>query len=163
MRKVLTVLLLSTLAIGTASAETLHFGTTTANPPFVTANGKNQPVGFDIDLAHALCQQMQAQCQFTAQRFDTLIPALRFKKFDAVIAGMEVIPMREKQVAFSRPYRQALSGVVIVNKDVAHTFADLKAKKVGVVKGTLHQHYLRDKQKAVQASLTTMSPAPWPR
>ncbi|MDU6109593.1 MAG: arginine ABC transporter substrate-binding protein, partial [Klebsiella pneumoniae] len=26
MRKVLTVLLLSTLAIGTASAETLHFG-----------------------------------------------------------------------------------------------------------------------------------------
>lgn len=49
MRKVLTVLLLSTLAIGTASAETLHFGTTTANPPFVTANGKNQPVGFDID------------------------------------------------------------------------------------------------------------------
>lgn len=71
---------------------------------------------------------MQAQCQFTAQRFDTLIPALRFKKFDAVIAGMEVIPMREKQVAFSRPYRQALSGVVIVNKDVAHTFADLKAK-----------------------------------
>ncbi|STU78951.1 ArtI [Klebsiella pneumoniae] len=91
--------------------------------------GKNQPVGFDIDLAHALCQQMQAQCQFTAQRFDTLIPALRFKKFDAVIAGMEVIPMREKQVAFSRPYRQALSGVVIVNKDVAHTFADLKAKK----------------------------------
>ncbi|STV36961.1 ArtI [Klebsiella pneumoniae] len=151
MRKVLTVLLLSTLAIGTASAETLHFGTTTANPPFVTANGKNQPVGFDIDLAHALCQQMQAQCQFTAQRFDTLIPALRFKKFDAVIAGMEVISMREKQVAFSRPYRQALSGVVIVNKDVAHTFADLKAKKVGVVKGTLHQRYLRDKQKAVQA------------
>ncbi|WP_447317201.1 transporter substrate-binding domain-containing protein, partial [Klebsiella pneumoniae] len=151
MRKVLTVLLLSTLAIGTASAETLHFGTTTANPPFVTANGKNQPVGFDIDLAHALCQQMQAQCQFTAQRFDTLIPALRFKKFDAVIAGMEVIPMREKQVAFSRPYRQALSGVVIVNKDVAHTFADLKAKKVGVVKGSLHQRYLRDKQKAVQA------------
>lgn len=70
---------------------------------------------------------MQAQCQFTAQRFDTLIPALRFKKFDAVIAGIEVIPMREKQVAFSRPYRRA--SVVIVNKDVAHTFADLKAKK----------------------------------
>ena len=44
MRKVLTVLLLSTLAIGTASAETLHFGTTTANPPFVTANGKISPL-----------------------------------------------------------------------------------------------------------------------
>ncbi|STS87784.1 ArtI [Klebsiella variicola] len=67
--------------------------------------------------------------------------------------------MREKQVAFSRPYRQALSGVVIVNKDVAHTFADLKAKKIGVVKGTLHQHYLRDKQRPCRRSLTTTSPA----
>jgi ABC-type amino acid transport substrate-binding protein len=53
---------------------------------------------------------MQAQCQFTAQRFDTLIPALRFKKFDAVIAGMEVIPMREKQVAFSRPIARRSPG-----------------------------------------------------
>ncbi len=107
MRKVLTVLLLSTLAIGTASAETLHFGTYHGQSAVCHRQRQNQPVGFDIDLAHALCQQMQAQCQFTAQRFDTLIPALRFKKFDAVIAGMEVIPMREKQVAFSRPYRQA--------------------------------------------------------
>ena len=68
-----------------------------------------------------------------------------------MIAGIEVIPMREKQVAFSHPYRQALSGVVVTAKDAAHTFADLKDKKIGVVKGTLHQHYLRDKQKAVHA------------
>ena len=67
--------------------------------------------------------------QIPPQGFDTLIPALRFKKFDAVIAGIEVIPMREKQVAFSHPYRQALSGVVVTAKDAAHTFADLKDKK----------------------------------
>lgn len=89
--------------------------------------------------------------QIHSPGFDTLIPALRFKKFDAVIAGIEVIPMREKQVAFSHPYRQALSGVVVTAKDAAHTFADLKDKKIGVVKGTLHQHYLREKQKAVHA------------
>ena len=139
MKKALTVLLLATLATGTASATTLHFGTTTAN----------QPTGFDIDLANALCKQMQVECKFTPQGFDTLIPALRFKKFDAVIAGIEVIPMREKQVAFSHPYRQELSGAIVTAKDAAHTFADLKDKKLGVVKGTIHQHYLRDKQKAV--------------
>ena len=151
MKKALTVLLLATLATGTASATTLHFGTTTANPQFETVSGKNQPTGFDIDLANALCKQMQVECKFTPQGFDTLIPALRFKKFDAVIAGIEVIPMREKQVAFSHPYRQALSGVIVTAKGAAHTFADLKDKKIGVVKGTLHQHYLRDKQKAVHA------------
>ncbi len=47
-------------------------------------------------MANALCKQMQAECKFTPQRFDTLIPALRFKKFDAIIAGIEVLPMREK-------------------------------------------------------------------
>lgn len=60
-----------------------------------------------------------------------------------------MIPMREKQVAFSHPYRQELSGAIVTAKDAAHTFADLKDKKLGVVKGTIHQHYLRDKQKAV--------------
>ncbi|WP_142502899.1 arginine ABC transporter substrate-binding protein [Klebsiella sp. 2680] len=151
MNKALTVLLLSTFAAGTAAATTLHFGTTTANPPYETVNSKNQPTGFDIDLANALCRQLQATCKFTAQRFDTLIPALRFKKFDAIIAGIEVLPMREKQVAFSHPYRQALSGVVVTAKDAAHTFADLQNKTLGVVKGTIHQRYLRDKQKAIHA------------
>lgn len=73
MKKALTVLLLTTSFIGTASAETLHFGTTTANPPFETVKGKGQATGFDIDLANALCKQMQAECKFTPQRFDTLI------------------------------------------------------------------------------------------
>lgn len=67
MKKALTVLLLATLATGTASATTLHFGTTTANPPFETVSGKNQPTGFDIDLANALCKQMQVECKFTPQ------------------------------------------------------------------------------------------------
>ncbi|HHG8774925.1 TPA: arginine ABC transporter substrate-binding protein [Raoultella planticola] len=149
MRRALSVLLLTTLVAGTASATTLHFGTTTANPPFESVNAKNQPSGFDIDLAQALCKQMQAECKFTPQSFNTLIPALRFKKFDAIIAGIEVIPMREKQVAFTQPYRQTLSGVVVTAKDAAHRFADLKDKKLGVVKGTVHQHYLHDKQKGV--------------
>ena len=150
MTRALSVLLLTTLlAAGTASATTLHFGTTTANPPFETVNAKNQPSGFDIDLAKALCKQMQAECKFTPQDFNTLIPALRFKKFDAIIAGIEVIPMREKQVAFTQPYRQTLSGVVVTTKGAAHLFADLKGKKLGVVKGTVHQHYLHDKQKGV--------------
>ena len=78
MRKVLTVLLLSTLAIGTASAETLPFWHQHGQSTVCHRQRQNQPVGFDIDLAHAPASRMQAQCQFTAQRFDTLIPALRF-------------------------------------------------------------------------------------
>lgn len=71
--------------------------------------------------------------------------------------------MREKQVAFTQPYRQTLSGVVVTEKGAAHRFADLKGKKLGVVKGTVHQHYLHDKQKGSTSSSMTMRPVHWPR
>jgi arginine transport system substrate-binding protein len=160
MTRALSVLLLTTLlAAGTASATTLHFGTTTANPPFETVNGKISPRVL-ISIWPKRCAN---RCRPNANLPPGLQypdPALRFKKFDAMIAGIEVIPMREKQVAFSQPYRQTLSGVVVRAKDRPTTFADLKDKKIGVVKGTLHQHYLRDKQKAVHACLTTATKAP---
>lgn len=60
--------------------------------------------GFDIDLANALCKEMQADCTFTNQAFDSLIPSLKFKRFDAVISGMDITPERQKQVAFTQPY-----------------------------------------------------------
>lgn len=42
-------------------------------------DANNQIVGFDLDLAKALCKQMQADCTFTNHAFDSLIPALKFK------------------------------------------------------------------------------------
>ncbi|EHG5748502.1 transporter substrate-binding domain-containing protein, partial [Salmonella enterica subsp. enterica serovar Paratyphi A] len=43
---------------------------------------------------------------------DSLIPALKFRKYDAVISGMDITPERSKQVAFSNPY-YANSALVI--------------------------------------------------
>lgn len=82
-------------------------------------------MGFDIDLATALCKQMQAECTFTNHAFDSLIPALKFRKYDAVISGMDITPERSKQVAFSNPY-YANSALVIAKKDTYKTFTDLK-------------------------------------
>jgi arginine transport system substrate-binding protein len=78
-------------------------------------DANNQIVGFDIDLANALCKQMQADCTFTNHAFDSLIPALKFKKYDAVISGMDITPERSKQVAFTDPY-YANSALVIAKK-----------------------------------------------
>ena len=48
---------------------------------------------------------MQAECTFTNQAFDSLIPSLKFKRFDAVMAGMDITPEREKQVLFTAVLR----------------------------------------------------------
>ncbi|MBN0394431.1 transporter substrate-binding domain-containing protein, partial [Pseudomonas aeruginosa] len=109
----------------------ISFGVSATYPPFESMDANNQIVGFDIDLAHALCKQMQAECTFTNHAFDSLIPALKFKKYDAVISGMDITPERSKQVAFTDPY-YANSALVIAKKDAFHSFDDLKGKRIGM-------------------------------
>lgn len=86
MKKLVLAALLSSFAFGAAAAEKISFGVSATYPPFESMDANNQIAGFDIDLANALCKQMQAECTFTNHAFDSLIPALKFKKYDAVIS-----------------------------------------------------------------------------
>ena len=112
MKKLVLAALLATFAAGASAADKINFGVSATYPPFESLDASNQIVGFDIDLAKALCKQMQADCTFTNHAFDSLIPSLKFKKYDAVISGMDITPERSKQVAFTDPY-YANSAVVI--------------------------------------------------
>ena len=75
-------------------------------------------------------KQMQAECTFTNHEFDSLIPSLKFRKYDAVISGMDITPERSKQVSFTTPYYEN-SAVVIAKRYITKTFADLKGKRIG--------------------------------
>ncbi|WP_431222981.1 arginine ABC transporter substrate-binding protein [Serratia sp. L9] len=142
------LLLAATLFAGmtfnAAAADSIRFASSATYPPFESLDANNQIVGFDIDLANALCKQMQADCTFTNQAFDSLIAALKFKKYDAVISGMDITPERSKQVAFTQPY-YANSAIVIAQKGKFTSLADLKGKKIGMENGTTHQKYMQDK------------------
>ena len=144
MKKLVLAALLATFAAGASAADKINFGVSATYPPFESMDASNQIVGFDIDLAKALCKQMQAECTFTNHAFDSLIPALKFKKYDAVISGMDITPERSKQVAFTEPY-YANSALVIAKKDTYKTFADLKGKRIGMENGTTHQKFIMDK------------------
>ncbi|AFJ47636.1 ABC transporter substrate-binding protein ArtJ [Shimwellia blattae] len=149
MKKLLLVAMLAGIAMNATAAEKISFGSSATYPPFESLDASNQIVGFDIDLAKALCKQMQAECTFTNQAFDSLIPALKFRKFDAVISGMDITPERSKQVAFTQPY-YANSAVVIAPKGKFTSFAELKGKRIGMENGTTHQKYLQEKHPEVK-------------
>lgn len=146
MKKILlavSLLALAATAFCASATQQIRFATSATNPPFEFLNPSNQLDGFDIDLAKALCQHMQAECTFTNQAFDSLIPALRFKKFDAVIASLDITPERSKQVDFSDPY-YANSAEVVSKKGGATSFKELEGKRIGTENGTTHQRYLQD-------------------
>ncbi|MEQ6967652.1 arginine ABC transporter substrate-binding protein [Pectobacterium polaris] len=149
MKKLVLATLLAGISFSATAADTIRFASSATYPPFESLDASNEIVGFDMDLAKALCKQMQATCTFTNQAFDSLIPALKFRRYDAVISGMDITPERSKQVAFTQPY-YANSAVVIAQKGKFSDFAAMKGKRIGMENGTTHQKYMHDKHPEVQ-------------
>ncbi len=144
MKKVLLATLLAGLSLSATAAQTIRFATEASYPPFESMDAGNKIVGFDVDLANALCKEIDATCTFSNQSFDSLIPGLKFRRIDAVMAGMDITPEREKQVLFSKPYYDN-SALFIGQKGKAADITALKGKKVGVQNGTTHQKFIMDK------------------
>jgi arginine transport system substrate-binding protein len=96
--------LLAGVSLSATAAQTIRFATEASYPPFESIDANNKIVGFDVDLANALCKEIDATCTFTNQAFRQPDPSLKFRRFDAVMAGMDITPEREKQVLFSTPY-----------------------------------------------------------
>ncbi|MGL4860819.1 MAG: arginine ABC transporter substrate-binding protein [Enterobacteriaceae bacterium] len=142
MKRKVVVLLLAGMVLNAAAAEKIRFASSPTNPPFESLDENNQFVGFDIDVAQALCKEMQAECTFHKQPFDSLITALKFRRYDAVIAGMDITAERSKQVAFSDPY-YSNEAILIARKGKYSEVNALNGKRVGMENGTTHQRYLQ--------------------
>lgn len=133
--------LASAIAFATMSVsaqETITFAMEPSYAPFEMTNEKGEVIGFDVDIAKALCEELKATCQFKTQSFDSLIAGLKFKNFDAIISGMDITEARQKQVSFTDPYLEnSVSYVAVKGKFTPET-----AKNVGVQNGTTFQQYL---------------------
>ena len=144
MKKLLLAALFAGASLSASAATTLHFATEASYPPFEFVGADNKIQGFDVDLADAICKKIDATCDFTNQSFDSLIPGLKFRRYDVVMAGMDITPEREKQVLFTQPYYDN-SALFIASKGKVANIAALKGLRVGVQNGTTHQKYLTDK------------------
>lgn len=96
--------------------KVLRVATEGAYAPFNYTDAEGSLAGFDVDIANALCEEMQLKCEITAQDWEGIIPGLKAKKYDAIIAAMSVTPERAEQVDFTEPYFTN-SLVFIANKD----------------------------------------------
>ena len=143
-------LLLSAMLMGSAfaaNAQEITFGMEPSYPPFETTNEKGEIIGFDVDVANAICKEIQATCHFKSQSFDALIPSLKAKRFDAAISAMDITEARAKQVSFSNAYYDSTASYVALKGK-----ADLaSAKTIGVQNGTTFQQYTAAETKQYNA------------
>lgn len=134
------------LSMGLANAQNrpqLKIGTEGAYAPFsyVTADGELK--GFDIDIARALCEEMDAECEFVMQDWDGIIPALQAGRFDVIIASMAITEERKQQVDFTEKYYNTPPAIAIpVNSDIAGVSReDLAGKVIGAQASTTHANF----------------------
>jgi len=147
----LTIKLLAAAAIvavtfSTASAKDwtkIRIGVEGAYPPFSEVTPEGKLIGFDIDIANALCAQMKAECTLVQQDWDGIIPGLLAKKFDAIIASMSITDERKEKVDFTEKYYQTPAKFARKKgSELEITPEGLKGKTVGVQRATIHDNFV---------------------
>lgn len=111
--------------------------------PFSYLDAQGNHEGFEIDLIHALCQKMQADCAISSQDWDSLIPGLQANKYDIIFASMSATDERKKTVNFSDPYFN--NKLVLIGKKGDDTTIDtVGGKNVAAQQATVSAKYLED-------------------
>lgn len=126
------------------AANRIRFGVNYFYPPFVFSSKSGYIHGFDVDVAKAVCKQLNAECTFTAMSLSDLFASLDNNKSDAIMGAISVTPARKQHYDFTRPYLKSTMSYVSLrnaNVDLNH----LEGKRVGAVKDSTFQTYLNAK------------------
>lgn len=134
------------LSAGLAQAgDKIRIATEGAYAPFNMVDASGQLQGFDVDIAKALCAEMKADCDIVAQDWDGIIPGLRAKKYDAIIASMSITKERQRIVDFTDAYySNVLAFVAAKGKSLDTTKDGLKGLVVGAQRATIAGQHLED-------------------
>jgi len=89
--------------------------------PWAMQSKTGEWIGFEIDMAKKLAQDMGVKIEFIPTKWEGLIPSLLTGKFDLIIAGMMGTPQRALKINFTAPYDFSEMNMV-VNKKVAAGF-----------------------------------------
>jgi polar amino acid transport system substrate-binding protein len=130
-------------AAGAASAQSLKIATEGAYPPFNNTTADGELVGFDVDIAKALCEAMGRECEIVAQDWDGIIPGLVQGKYDAIVASMSITPERQETIDFTNPYYS--NYLALVAKDGgSFTMDDVEDKTIGAQRATVASQWAED-------------------
>ena len=125
----------------------LIVGTSADYPPYewhLVQDGEDKIIGFDIDIAQAVADELDVELEVVDMDFDGLIPALSTGKIDMVIAGMNPTEERKQSVAFTDIYFTQKDVLVIKSEDAEDIRSedDLKKASVATQKATIQETYL---------------------
>ena len=113
-------------------------------PPLDFALADGSLIGFNVEIARAICEELHIGCTIQARRWDTLIDSLETGKGDAVIASIAIsAATRARSTSPSPITRRRRGSSTRKDSPLADTTpTTLAGKTVGVIAGSAHQSFL---------------------
>ncbi|MCP4380609.1 MAG: transporter substrate-binding domain-containing protein [Hyphomicrobiales bacterium] len=126
------------------SVQAIRFLTTDDFPPFSFLNEDGRLMGFNVDLARAICDELGIRCTIQAREWDDLMRALQEGNADAVIAGVAMTTQTREVLDFSDVYLRSPGRFAtrIGDEPFVPTSEGLAGKTLAVVARTAHEAYL---------------------
>ncbi len=93
--------------------------------PWAMKDKTGNLIGYEIDVAKRLAEDMGVKVEFIPTKWSGIIPALLTGKFDIIIGGMGIRPERNIKVNFSIPYEYTGMSIV-AHKERAAGFDSLE-------------------------------------
>jgi polar amino acid transport system substrate-binding protein len=113
-------------------------------PPFNYYDDEGVLTGLNIDLARAICLELQAACDIKVRPWDELFVGLKRAEADAVIAGHALTAQSLKLVDFSDRYFFTPGRFVMrTGSTIEPSPEAFDGKVIGVAKGSAHEAFLR--------------------
>ncbi|MBW1749809.1 MAG: transporter substrate-binding domain-containing protein, partial [Deltaproteobacteria bacterium] len=101
--------------------------------PWAMKDKKGELIGFEIDVAKQLAEDMGVKVEFVPTKWSGIIPALLAGKFDVIIGGMGVTPQRNMKINFTNPYYYSNQGVLAnLEKSKGFALADFNSPDVNL-------------------------------
>lgn len=134
-------------SVSLADTGRLRFLVMVDFPPFSFLDGTGRLTGFHVDLAQALCRELEVldKCQIQGLPWGELPGALRSGQGEAVLSGLPADDTMEgialTRAYFPLPARFATRREAGLEEPMATSLA---GKRVGVLGGTAHEQMLRN-------------------
>jgi polar amino acid transport system substrate-binding protein len=75
--------------------------------PWTMQDEAGQLLGFEIDVAKNIAQEMGVTPEFVVYKWEDIIPALEKGDIDIIAGGMAITPARALRISYSRPYAES--------------------------------------------------------
>ena len=107
-----------------------------AFPPMGYRDADGNIVGFDIDLAKAVAEQMGIEVKFQPVVWENIAFEVANGNVDVIWNGCTITEKRKESFDFSDPYMENAQVVIVLSGASYQTFADLAGKQIGVQDGS---------------------------